>query len=49
MAKSRTIPINIAAGAEVSQNLDMPKAGADLGQLQVRTEPPVHASASTAH
>jgi hypothetical protein len=38
--ESRTIPINIAAGAEVSQYLDMPKAGADLGQLHVRTEPP---------
>jgi hypothetical protein len=38
--ESRTIPINIAAGAEVSQYLDMPKAGANLGQLHVRTEPP---------
>ena len=38
--ESRTIPINIAAGAEVSQYLDMPKAGADLGRLHVRTEPP---------
>jgi PEGA domain len=38
--ESRTIPLNIAAGAEVSQYLDMPKAGADLGQLQVRTDPP---------
>jgi hypothetical protein len=38
--ESRTIPINIAAGAEVSQYLDMPKAGAHLGQLHVRTEPP---------
>ena len=38
--QSRTIPINVAAGAEVSQYLDMPKAGADLGQLQVRTDPP---------
>ena len=36
---ARTIPINITAGAEISHNLDMPKAGADLGQLQVRTEP----------
>ncbi len=38
--QSRTIPITIAAGAEVSQYLDMPKAGADLGQLHVRTDPP---------
>jgi hypothetical protein len=37
--ESRTIPINITAGAEVSQYLDMPKAGANLGQLYVRTEP----------
>lgn len=36
---SRTIPITITAGAEVSQYLDLPKAGSDLGQLQVRTEP----------
>jgi hypothetical protein len=38
--QSRTIPITITAGAEVSQYLDLPKAGSDLGQLQVRTEPP---------
>jgi hypothetical protein len=38
--ESRTIPITIAAGAEVSQYLDLPKAGSDLGQLQVRTDPP---------
>ena len=38
--ESRTIPITIAAGAEVSQYLDMPKAGATLGELHVRTEPP---------
>jgi hypothetical protein len=36
---SRTIPITITAGSEVSQYLDLPKAGSDLGQLQVRTEP----------
>ena len=35
----RTIPINITAGAEVSQYLELPKAGTGLGQLQVRTEP----------
>jgi hypothetical protein len=38
--QSRTVPITIAAGAEVSQYLDMPKAGANLGQLHVRTDPP---------
>jgi hypothetical protein len=38
--ESRTIPINIAAGSEISQYLDMPKAGANLGQLNVRTDPP---------
>ena len=38
--QSRTIPITITAGAEVSQYLDLPKAGSDLGQLQVRTDPP---------
>ena len=38
--ESRTIPITITAGAEVSQYLDLPKAGSDLGQLQVRTDPP---------
>ena len=38
--QSRTIPITIAAGAEASQYLDLPKAGSDLGQLKVRTDPP---------
>ncbi len=38
--QSRTIPITIAAGAEASQYLDLPKAGSDLGQLNVRTDPP---------
>jgi serine/threonine protein kinase len=37
--ESRTVPITIAAGAEVSQYLDLPKAGSGFGQLQVRTEP----------
>ena len=36
---SRTVPITIAAGAEVSQYLDLPKPGSGFGQLQVRTEP----------
>jgi hypothetical protein len=35
----RTLPITITAGAQVSQFIDMPKAGAATGQLQVRTEP----------
>ncbi|MEO5740108.1 MAG: PEGA domain-containing protein [Vicinamibacterales bacterium] len=38
--ESRTIPVTIAAGADVSQYLDLPKAGSDLGKLQVRTDPP---------
>ena len=37
--ESRTIPIHITAGAEVSQYLELPKAGSGFGQLQVRTEP----------
>jgi hypothetical protein len=37
--ESRTIPIHIAAGAEVSQYLELPKAASGFGQLQVRTEP----------
>jgi PEGA domain len=37
--ESRTIPITIAAGAEISQYLELPKAGSSFGQLQVRTEP----------
>ncbi len=37
--ESRTIPITLAAGAEISQYLDLPKAGAAFGQLKVRTEP----------
>ena len=37
--ESRTIPIHITAGAEVSQYLEMPKASSGFGQLQVRTEP----------
>jgi len=37
--ESKTVPITIAAGADVSQYLDLPKAGSGFGQLQVRTEP----------
>jgi len=37
--QSKTVPITIAAGADVSQYLDLPKAGSGFGQLQVRTEP----------
>jgi hypothetical protein len=38
--ESRTVPITIAAGAEVSQYLDLPKTSSAFGQLQVRTDPP---------
>lgn len=37
--ESRSIPITIAAGAQVSQYLELPKAVSALGQLHVRTEP----------
>jgi hypothetical protein len=37
--ESRTVPVSIAAGAEISQYLEVPKAGSGFGQLQVRTEP----------
>ena len=37
--ESRTVPVSIAAGAEISQYLELPKAGSGFGQLQVRTEP----------
>jgi serine/threonine protein kinase len=36
---TRLIPISIAAGAETSQYIELPKAAPDKGQLQVRTEP----------
>jgi PEGA domain len=35
----RTIPINIAAGAQMSQYIELPKAASAVGQLQVRTDP----------
>jgi serine/threonine protein kinase len=35
----RLMPVTIAAGSQVSQYLDLPKAVAAVGQLQVRTEP----------
>jgi hypothetical protein len=35
----RTIPVMIAAGKEVAQYLDLPKAAAGVGQLQVKSEP----------
>ena len=38
--ESRTVPITIAAGAQISQYLEFPKiAAASTGQLQVRSEP----------
>jgi serine/threonine protein kinase len=36
---ARTIPITIAAGATVSQYVEVPKVVAETGQLQIRTEP----------
>ena len=36
---ARTIPVTIAAGATVSQYVEVPKAVAETGQLQIRTEP----------
>jgi hypothetical protein len=35
----RLMPITIAAGAQVSQYLELPKMAAAVGQLQVRSEP----------
>ena len=35
----RTIPLTITAGGMVSQFIELPKAGAVTGQLQVRSEP----------
>ena len=38
--ESRTVPITIAAGAQISQYLELPKVAASAtGQLQVRSEP----------
>ena len=36
---SRTVPFKVTGGAEVTQLIDLPKAVAPTGQLQVRTEP----------
>ncbi len=36
---ARTMPITMAAGAQVSQYIELPKTAAASGQLQVRTEP----------
>ena len=36
---ARSIPITIAAGAQVSQYVELPRAAAFVGQLHVRTEP----------
>jgi PEGA domain len=35
----RLMPITIAAGAQLSQYIELPKVAATLGQLQIRTEP----------
>jgi hypothetical protein len=37
--ETRNIPVTIAAGADISQYLELPKAGSGFGQLHVRTEP----------
>jgi hypothetical protein len=35
----RVMPITIAAGAQISQYIDLPRSAAKLGQLQLHTEP----------
>src|SRR5207244_646112 len=35
----RTIPLSITAGAQLAQYLDLPKAAAAAGQLQIKTVP----------
>jgi hypothetical protein len=37
---SRAIPINITAGTQATQYIELPQAPSGFGQLQVRTEPP---------
>jgi hypothetical protein len=36
---SRTVPVSVAAGAQLSEVIDLPKAVAATGELQIRTEP----------
>ena len=36
----RSIPVTIAAGAQATQYIELPKSGPTFGQLQVRTDPP---------
>jgi hypothetical protein len=36
---TRSVPVVITAGAEISQYIELPKTTSDKGQLQVRTEP----------
>lgn len=36
---TRSVPVAITAGAEISQYIELPKTTSDKGQLQVRTEP----------
>jgi len=36
---ARTISVNVVAGTEVAQYVELPKGGPAPGQLQVRTEP----------
>jgi PEGA domain len=35
----KSVPIDITAGGQVSQFIDLPKAPSSLGELQIRTEP----------
>ena len=38
--QTRTIPVKITSGGQVSQFVELPVAGPDVGQLNVRTDPP---------
>jgi hypothetical protein len=38
-ASARSIPVNITAGQELAQYIELPHAGATSGQLQIKTEP----------
>jgi serine/threonine protein kinase len=39
-AETRTVPVIVTAGAQVTQFIELPKNATAFGQLQVRTEPP---------
>jgi hypothetical protein len=36
----RTVPVTITAGVQAAQYIDLPKAAAAAGQLQIKTDPP---------